>query len=152
MSFRADRPSVLVESPGVPSMISPLLVLQKPPYKDPCNRCGQCCRRSPCGVAKSLIQAKAGQPCAALETNDDGSTSCGLIVRPFHYAMNASLVRAIGDIRPAQIRAAEKKASATIAGLLAIGTYCDSVDRGGVDRDLEPGGEYSDHIVSLRGY
>ncbi len=49
-----------------------------------CTRCGKCCSMLPCGIATAFLDATK-KPCEALETNDDGTHSCGLILRTSKY-------------------------------------------------------------------
>lgn len=62
-----------------------LPVIQKPLYRTPCNRCGQCCLHGPCELAVDFLDALFGEPCRALEIEEDGRTSCGLAKRPLYY-------------------------------------------------------------------
>lgn len=59
-------------------------ILQKPPFRDPCNRCGMCCREEACELSELLLHSTIA-PCVALEIEDDGRTSCGLRKRPSHH-------------------------------------------------------------------
>jgi len=47
-----------------------------------CSRCGDCCTKSPCGIALATVGGKA--PCVALERVGD-ITQCGLMVHPSRY-------------------------------------------------------------------
>jgi hypothetical protein len=60
-------------------------IIQKPPYRSPCNRCGECCKVGPCDLAIDFLQADDGELCPALEVEPDGRFSCGLFKRPIHY-------------------------------------------------------------------
>ena len=68
-----------------------IAVLQKPPFGDPCNRCGLCCIQATCFLGKAVFDQKAG-PCPALETNGS-DYSCGLVNNPAHYAPAQTAVR-----------------------------------------------------------
>lgn len=61
------------------------VILQKPPYRSPCNRCGACCKAGPCDLATDFLQAADGELCPALEVEPNGQFSCGLFKRPLHY-------------------------------------------------------------------
>ena len=63
--------------------VTVLVVLNKPKFGDPCNRCGECCRQSLCMVA-DLYFGDVAAPCPALEL-DGEQFICGLIRRPDHY-------------------------------------------------------------------
>lgn len=60
-------------------------IIQKPPYRAPCNRCGQCCKAGPCDIAIDLINADFDKQCPALEIEPDGRFSCGMYKRPLYY-------------------------------------------------------------------
>ena len=60
-------------------------ILQKPAFRAPCNRCGECCKAGPCALAIDLLQAVEDWICPALEIEEDGRFSCGLYKRPMHY-------------------------------------------------------------------
>lgn len=52
-----------------------------------CSQCGDCCSKHPCGIALSIIGD--ARPCKALELNDDGSFSCGLLRHAHKYISQA---------------------------------------------------------------
>lgn len=62
-----------------------LKVLNKPPFRAPCNGCGECCRLQVCSLGELLMQLPndAG-PCPALELHD-GAFKCGMALRPHYY-------------------------------------------------------------------
>jgi hypothetical protein len=60
-------------------------IIQKPPFRAPCNRCGQCCQAGPCELAHNFLHVPDNTPCTALEIEPDGRFSCGLYKRPLHY-------------------------------------------------------------------
>lgn len=62
-----------------------LPIIQKPPFRAPCNRCGECCKAGPCTHACEMLRADENEMCPALEIESDGKFSCGLYKRPFHY-------------------------------------------------------------------
>ena len=62
-----------------------LPILQKPKFRDPCNRCGECCRASHCQVGVFVFSpSDEYTQCPALEYHD-GMFSCGLTLRMDHY-------------------------------------------------------------------
>lgn len=63
--------------------MSILCVLQKPKFREPCNRCGECCRQSACEASIQLLNS-AQAPCMALEVDGD-QFRCGLVHRPHFY-------------------------------------------------------------------
>lgn len=66
-------------------MSSTLVVLQKPKFREPCNRCGECCRQSHCELGIFTFRpADEYTQCPALEYHD-GQFSCGLVIRMDHY-------------------------------------------------------------------
>lgn len=64
-----------------------LVILQKPTYGEPCNRCGICCERELCHTAMEEHRPNHRHrypseewkgPCPSLIYNRDGTTTCGL--------------------------------------------------------------------------
>ena len=51
---------------------------EKPPYGDPCNRCGLCCMTDPCRVAQVVLLQRHGA-CPALKSDGLGGYVCGLL-------------------------------------------------------------------------
>jgi len=67
--------------------MSDFVILEKPKFHDPCNRCGWCCREAACELSELYLHSTAA-PCIALEIEPDGQTSCGLLKRPsFHLGL-----------------------------------------------------------------
>lgn len=64
--------------------MSTLVVLNKPAFSEPCNRCGLCCRLSMCEFGESFLDNHA-VPCPALEVEAYGRTSCGLLTHPSRH-------------------------------------------------------------------
>jgi hypothetical protein len=72
-----------------------LVILQKPPRGEPCNRCGVCCTRELCAIAMGIFRPGAGDwyphsdewagPCPALEPAENGQTACGVFAHPERY-------------------------------------------------------------------
>jgi hypothetical protein len=60
-------------------------MIEKPPYGQPCNKCGQCCEDMPCPLGSLIFQQSEGA-CPALQTNKDGTRTCGLVSEPEQYA------------------------------------------------------------------
>ena len=93
-----------------------VIVIQPTPAKplkgQPCNGCGDCCAAQPCKLAVELLACSTG-PCIALE-HDGGRTYCGLVRRPAHYLIGQDV--------------AAPGFSALFAGLLQLGSGCDSED------------------------
>lgn len=67
----------------------PFVILQKPPFASPCNRCGVCCRMTPCQGANVVIGQYHGR-CIILEESPDGITSCGLVTHPERWGLNGA--------------------------------------------------------------
>lgn len=59
-------------------------IIQKPPYRSACNRCGECCRHQACEASIQLLHSEQA-PCVALEISANGETRCGLMTRPHFY-------------------------------------------------------------------
>jgi hypothetical protein len=55
-----------------------MIARNKPPYGDPCNRCGLCCMTEPCLVAQAVLMHRQG-PCPALKSDGLGGFVCGLL-------------------------------------------------------------------------
>jgi hypothetical protein len=55
-----------------------LVVIQKPAFGEPCNRCGLCCREEACDLAE-MVGLPSNAPCGALEVEEDGLFSCGIL-------------------------------------------------------------------------
>lgn len=87
--------------------------MKKAKTGEPCNRCGSCCEAMPCMVGMALLGDH--RLCAALQDNDDGTRSCGLVVNPGQYID-------MGE------RAAwkEKFFGNMVARLIGIGEGCDT--------------------------
>jgi hypothetical protein len=51
---------------------------KKPPYGDPCNRCGLCCMTDPCRAAQAVLLVRHGA-CPALKSDGLGGFFCGLL-------------------------------------------------------------------------
>lgn len=64
-------------------MSAVLNVLQKPKFREPCNRCGECCRQEACEASVQLLQSEQ-IPCIALEV-EGNQFRCGLVHRPHFY-------------------------------------------------------------------
>ncbi len=60
--------------------------MKPPQIGSTCNGCGSCCRAYLCGPAIALFGE--GLPCKALESQEDGSYRCGLILHPSQYCDN----------------------------------------------------------------
>ena len=58
----------------------------KPPHGSPCNGCGLCCIDQICPLAGHIFGGAEERRCPALEPVGDGRFTCGLVVRPKHYA------------------------------------------------------------------
>lgn len=113
-----------------------LPILQKAPYGEACNRCGFCCRRSPCNVARLLVHAPAYAPCPILIEHEDGTTSCGVLADPEKYITPEykgvlRVLTAVEDRQPS-----DDPRELVAPFILSEGGGCDSVDRRGVDADL----------------
>jgi len=54
-------------------------------FPHPCTHCGMCCLATPCPAAKTLMGARHGTPCPALEWETPTTSRCGLMARPEHY-------------------------------------------------------------------
>jgi len=72
-------------------MATQFVIIQKPPYRAPCNHCGECCKAGPCDLAADYLNAPEDKMCPALEVGSDGRFVCGLHRRPLHY-INPSLI------------------------------------------------------------
>lgn len=59
--------------------------IEKPPYGTPCNRCGLCCERDLCPLARIMF-GNVAAPCPALERDEAGGAVCGVIAHPALYA------------------------------------------------------------------
>ncbi len=121
-------------------------ILQKPPYHQPCNRCGYCCDVAPCTFARVLLYQFHGR-CQALEIAQDGTTACGLVARPFHYfSPNHPELRRDAPRTQSEL-------SAEIARSLGIGTNhsrCDSFDPGVVVMECSDGDiDWTEHLAGL---
>lgn len=64
----------------------------------PCRRCGDCCRKYPCGLSWLLFNPDAEDDleappheCPALEF-DEGKATCGLVDHPLAYVTGDSLL------------------------------------------------------------
>lgn len=55
-----------------------MIARKKPPYGDPCNRCGLCCMTDPCRVAQAVLLLRHGA-CPALKPDGLGGFFCGLL-------------------------------------------------------------------------
>jgi hypothetical protein len=55
-----------------------MIARKKPPYGDPCNRCGLCCMTDPCRVAQAVLLLRHGA-CPALRSDGLGGYVCGLL-------------------------------------------------------------------------
>lgn len=97
--------------------MSGLVIIQKPPFRAPCNRCGECCRAGPCNLALDFLDASEDAQCSALEIEADGKFSCGLFKRPEYY-VNPQMER--GDLAEISI---------LIGKFLAFGQGCGMEDR-----------------------
>jgi len=63
------------------------MTLEKPPHGSPCNNCGLCCKEELCPLAEFVFKPRSvHSQCPALDTEDDGSYSCGLVKRPAHFS------------------------------------------------------------------
>lgn len=66
-----------------------LVVLQKPAYGQPCNKCGLCCTRELCQFAMGELypghppfpSPEWKGPCPFLEREGEVETRCGLLLR-----------------------------------------------------------------------
>lgn len=109
-------------------------ILQKPLWKEPCNLCGLCCRMEPCAPAQILMEQFEGA-CRALESNADGTTSCGIVTDPLKYTSSAKFNEIIAFLKrtwPDQISAHLSNSEAFRISL-GDGT-CDTRDVPGVTR------------------
>lgn len=61
------------------------MTVEKPPYGSPCNKCGQCCEDQLCPLGSLLFDKQDG-PCPALQRNEDGTGTCGLVSDPKRWA------------------------------------------------------------------
>ena len=92
-------------------------IIQKPPFRAPCNRCGECCKQGPCQLSDQFLNHVEGQLCPALEINfQTGECSCGLVKLPMHY------------IRPDWGDDPMPEISETVALLLGFGQGCGMED------------------------
>jgi len=87
---------------------------RKAPHGAPCTSCGLCCMISLCQLARRVLRMpETPGPCPALVLDDEGKSSCGMVVDPARFAPEA--VRLHGA--PAMSRAA--------AHLINSGNGCD---------------------------
>lgn len=105
-------------------MTNPLIVLQKPKFGEPCNRCGECCRHELCEVAMFVFRPHEDDyvgPCPALELEGVGpETRCGMLTRPELYLKINWPVTERGFVA--------KYLSPDIAAYLGIGKGCGAPD------------------------
>lgn len=97
-----------------------LVVLNKPKFGEPCNRCGECCRLSLCALGEMYF-GEGPAPCPALELDGD-IFACGLLRRADHYAgMNFGTEAEREFIRQQYLRV-------PISEYLGIGQGCGMLD------------------------
>jgi hypothetical protein len=102
----------------------PIVSLAKPAYGDKCNGCGMCCVEEVCGLGLELGDRKI---CKALEANQDGTFSCGLVGNPYKYLSDerTRTWRMIDEISPG---VGEDGLRSYHAHMLGAGKGCDSLD------------------------
>jgi hypothetical protein len=66
------------------STTAQLVVIQKPPFNSPCNRCGEYCRQEACPASVEYLHSEQ-IPCIALEIQPDGTFVCGLMLHATRY-------------------------------------------------------------------
>jgi len=78
---------------SLPAIAPRDMIAKKPRHGEPCTRCGVCCVAQLCMIARTVFAEYSRTrfieglgPCPALEFNNDGTTSCGLVANPTHYA------------------------------------------------------------------
>lgn len=71
--------------------------IEKPPYGQPCNSCGHCCRAQLCPLGAQLFGHWSG-PCPALESAASGF-GCGLVSEPRKYAPTRAAIHGVGALR-----------------------------------------------------
>ena len=76
-----------------------LPVLQKPPYGESCNGCGECCKASTCELGMAVFEQNDG-PCPGLEV-EDGLYRCGLLLHPHRYAGLQAEIHGEGALKAA---------------------------------------------------
>jgi hypothetical protein len=126
-------------------------ILQKPRFGDPCNRCGVCCRKTPCLIANALLRQYSGA-CDALIEHSDGSTSCDIVERPERYMKISAIILLYSMNGPTNRKSMGPAATASEIVLDALGDgSCDMVQRCGGGRDIDiPYGADLDAIKAER--
>ena len=76
-----------------------LPVLQKPPFGEPCNSCGECCKAAPCMLGRAVFEQDDGL-CPGLYV-EDGMYQCGLISHPSRYARRQAAIHGEGTLKAA---------------------------------------------------
>ena len=77
-----------------------LPVLQKPPFGEPCNGCGECCKEYLCLLGREVFERNEG-PCPGLEAEEDGIYMCGLVLHPARYAPTQVALRSEEELKEA---------------------------------------------------
>lgn len=112
-------------------------IIQKPPHREPCNRCGWCCREEPCSLAEILMGQRRGA-CTALEYHSDGTTSCGLIVDPFRYTTAVKLGVVVGFLKHKHPDRYPSDGTNALILRLSLGNgTCDAYDEEEEDHGME---------------
>jgi hypothetical protein len=68
-------------------------MIRKPAYGGPCNRCGLCCMTALCDLGQHVFKRlEFPGPCPALEPNEDGTYTCGLVAHTERYISQRQLM------------------------------------------------------------
>ena len=79
---------------------------KKPPYGEPCNRCGVCCMATACPLGQFVFRRPEynGEMCPGLAEDADGTYGCDVVAHPERYASRHRVLKfGIGPLRRAAL-------------------------------------------------